>query len=62
MTVIILHDGKAWAMGASPESVGEDCRRLQTDSPMKFIADAETRMRFICRAWELLGSERSGER
>lgn len=54
MTVIILHDGKAWAMGASPESVGEDCRKLEPDSKISFVADAETRMRFICRAWELL--------
>ena len=59
MTIIILHDGKAWTMGKSPEAVGEDCRKLMKDSPKEYIEDWDKRIAFLCRALEILGDART---
>lgn len=54
MTIIILHEGRAWAMGASPEAVERDCKKLKKDSPKEYIADWDKRVKFLCRAYELM--------
>ena len=58
MTILILHEGRAWACGSTPAEVGKDCGKILPSSPMEFVGDAGRRVLLLARAMEVLeGSE-----
>lgn len=54
MTILILHEGATYAIGESFSSIGRDCKAVGEQSPIYLVDDADKRIKYLCRALELI--------